>query len=241
MIPLTDRAQGPVPIEGVPSGAPFAGGGIFAFFIKVPGVLLALTLGRLALVPVIILSFDGVPAITAAALAAFIAVDLFDGVLARWVGADDPPRRALDSIVDRLSIWPVYGAVTLAGFLPPALFVALFARDLYCAYWCYRIVGDRDVAIRADWMYRALNLMLAAWIVLAPFASARLRDVLFVGVLVFSVVVAVDLKRSAVLVLQMPNHVRGVVISAGVLRRRRPAGRTPDELAVHARVTASAG
>ncbi|HEX2086949.1 MAG TPA: CDP-alcohol phosphatidyltransferase family protein, partial [Solirubrobacteraceae bacterium] len=72
---------------------------MFTRFAHVPASLLALTLGRLLLVPVIIVSFDVVPLVTTAALAIFIAADLYDGVLARQLDADDTARRTLDTLV----------------------------------------------------------------------------------------------------------------------------------------------
>lgn len=187
-------------------------------FRHLPARLLALTLGRLLLLPVIILSFDTVPAMTAAALTVFIAADLYDGIAARQLDADDVARRVLDTLVDRLSIWPVYIAVTFAGFLPVALLALFAARDSYCGYLCFRLVNARDVAIRADWMYRSLNLMLAGWIVLAPFASSDTRASLFVAILAYSALVAVNLRRSVRVVFRMPATVRSTVISATALR-----------------------
>jgi phosphatidylglycerophosphate synthase len=145
---------------------------------RMPRSLLALTIGRLALVPIIIASFDRQPAVTTAVLAIFITADLYDGVLARRLDADDTTRRTLDTVVDRLSIWPVYLAITVDGYLSAGL-LALFAlRELYTGYWCQRLLRERDVVIRADWMYRGLNLALAGWVIAAPFASSAGRDIL---------------------------------------------------------------
>lgn len=192
---------------------------------RTPSVLLAWTLGRLALVPIIIVSFGVSPILTATALTAFVLADLYDGVLARQLGADDPARRILDSLVDRAAIWAVYGAVTLAGFLPPVFLVALLARDLYCGYQCQKIVRARNVAIRADWMYRGLNLMLAGWVVAAPLLHTQLRLGLFTAILAASAVVAVDLKRAVSTVIGMPSSVSAAVIPAGDIRRARDSRR----------------
>jgi phosphatidylglycerophosphate synthase len=188
---------------------------------EVPRMLLLVTLGRFLFIPVVILSFDDSPLITAAALAVFIAADLYDGVLARKLGADDPARRVLDSLVDRASIWLVYMTVTAAGLLPPAFLVVLLARDLYCGYLCHKIVHTRNVVICADWAYRGLNLMLAGWVVIAPLVQAQARLGLFAGILLVSAAVAVDLKRSVAAILQMPSSVASVVIPAGDIRRMR--------------------
>jgi phosphatidylglycerophosphate synthase len=190
-------------------------------FAHVPRALLAITLGRLFFVPIIIVSFDAVPAVTTAALAIFIAADLYDGVLARRLEADDTARRTLDTIVDRLSIWPVYIAITAWGYLAVPLLAVFAVRELFAAYWCQRVLRERDVVLRADWMYRTLNLMLAGWVILAPFESAAQRNALFGVVLLFSAVVAFDVMRSLRSVLTMPPGIRSVVIPAGELRARR--------------------
>lgn len=189
--------------------------------MRMPRSLLAITVGRLALVPVIVLSFDEQPAVTTATLAIFIAVDLYDGVLARHHGADDTARRTLDTAVDRISIWTVYLAVAAGGYLAIPLLALFGLRELYTGYWCQRLLLERDVVIRADWMYRGLNLTLAGWVVAAPFLSSSERDALFVGVLLGSAVVARDASRSLRCVLHMPSSVRSMVIPAGELRSLR--------------------
>jgi phosphatidylglycerophosphate synthase len=180
--------------------------------------LLALTLGRLLLIPFIILSLGVVPAVTFSALVVFILLDLYDGVAARRLGGDDVARRILDSVVDRVSIWSVYAAATQIGLLPLSLLLILAARDLYCGYWCYRLITERDIAIKADWLYRSLNLALAGWIIVAPLVSAGLRLNLFLAVCIYSVVVAIDLRRSIGIALSLSTDVSSRVIPASVLR-----------------------
>lgn len=180
--------------------------------------LLVLTLGRLLLVPLIIVSLGVEPVITFSALVVFILLDLYDGVAARHLGGDDVSRRVLDSAVDRVSIWSVYIAAALFGFLPLPLLLVLAARDLYCGYWCYRLIAERDIAIKADWLYRSLNLALAGWIVVAPLATAGLRINLFLVICIYSAAVAVDLRRSIGTALSMPTDVSSRVIPASVLR-----------------------
>lgn len=183
--------------------------------------LAILTLARLSLVPVILLSFMRVPALTAAAIALFVFTDVFDGVLARNQGADGPRRRALDSMVDRIGIDAGIVGAYLAGILPPSLLVALLARDLYCAFICARMVYRRNVAIKADWMYRALNLSVALGAIAAPFLSPSLWVSLTGAMLLVAVAVAADLTRSVRLVEGAPPGLRDAVLSAGALRRRR--------------------
>jgi phosphatidylglycerophosphate synthase len=184
-------------------------------------VLLAWTLGRLGLVPIIIVSFGVSPALTAAALAMFIVADLYDGVLARQLDADGPSRRILDSLVDRAAIWSVYVAVCLAGYLPVVFLAALLVRDLYCGDQCRKMISARNVVIRADWMYRGLNLMLAGWVIAAPLLHAQLRLSLFAAVLGVSALVAADLRRAVPTVLGMDPPVSDAVLPAGEVRRQR--------------------
>jgi phosphatidylglycerophosphate synthase len=199
---------------------PFRSVRIWDESLQTPPVLLAWTVGRLVLVPIVIAAFVVSPLLAAVTLTVFVIADLYDGVLARELDADGPSRRVLDSLVDRISIWSVYLAVSLAGFLPPLLLLLLFARDLYCGLWCYRMVRARNVAIRADWMYRSLNLMLAVWVIVAPLVSNASRSYLFVGILAFSLLVAADLRRNIGRVLASPSSVRDAVLSAGGLRAR---------------------
>lgn len=188
---------------------------------EMPASLAVLTVGRLALVPLMILSVGQSTLALALSLAIFIAADLLDGVVARRHDADDCARRALDSIVDRVAIWSVYGAAVLAGLLPLAFFGLLALRDAYCAYQCGRIVAGPGIAIKADWMYRGLNLMLAAWVLIAPHVGTDLRQALFALILVAASAVAVDLTRSVSWLLDRSSGISGEVVSATRLRRLR--------------------
>jgi phosphatidylglycerophosphate synthase len=185
----------------------------------IPGRLLGWTLGRLGLIPIVIVSLGISPPLTAVALAAFVLADLYDGVLARQLSADGPSRRVLDSVVDRISIWAVFIAVVLAGYLSVVLLALLLLRDLYCGVLCYEMLRKRNVAIRADWLYRALNLMLAAWVVIAPTTTSATRSILFLAVLGFSIFVAADLRQSIEKILRMQPPVRDAVLAAGELRK----------------------
>lgn len=185
---------------------------------QMPMLLFGITVGRLLLVPVIIVSFGAAQLVTIGTLTAFVIADLFDGVVARRYGADDPGRRTLDSLIDRFSIWPVYVAVTLSGFLPLLFLVALVTRDLYCGHCCYRIIRERMVVIKADWLYRALNLSLAIWVGIAPFTGNQVRTGSFLAILAFSALVAFDLRRSAEVVRRLPDYIRFEVVPAGELR-----------------------
>jgi phosphatidylglycerophosphate synthase len=189
-------------------------------------VLVLVTVGRFVLIPVVVITFAAQPVITAMALSLFVGLDIYDGILGRQRGGDGPSRRALDSIVDRLAIHTVYIALALKGFFLPELLAFMLLRDAYCAYQCSRIMRARWVAIRADGMYKLLNLSLAGWVVIAPFITRTLQEGLAILILSYSVVVAGDLTLAVRKVLALPHHFDCSVISAGALRRREAtAGR----------------
>lgn len=179
------------------------------------------TLARLSLVPLILISFLKLPALTAAGIVLFVALDIFDGVFARDKNADGPGRRALDSAVDRIGIDAgIFGAY-LGGLLPLPLLAALLLRDAYCALICARMMYRRNVAIKADWVYRALNLCVALGAISASFISASLWVALAGGLLLLSIAVAVDLTRCVRAVEALSPKVRDAVIPAGNLRAGR--------------------
>lgn len=181
-------------------------------------LLLGFTVGRLALIPGVIVTFLVSPAITTVSLLLFIAADVFDGVLARRFEADGPSRRVLDSIVDRIAIDACLVAAWVSGAMPLLILCGLLARDLYLASLCRKMVRERKVAIKADWLYRSLNLGVAGWALLAPFISQGARTVLAALLLGFSLVVARDLRNSISKVLGGPPELRSVVVDAGLLR-----------------------
>jgi phosphatidylglycerophosphate synthase len=183
-------------------------------------LLLGFTVGRLALIPGVIVSFlASSPAPTTALLLLFIAADVLDGVLARRLEADGPSRRALDSIVDRVAIDACLVAAWASGAMPLLILCGLLARDLYLAILCQRMISEREVAIKADWLYRSLNLGIAGWALLAPFVSQGVRTALAAALLAFSLIVARDLKSSVAKVLAGPADLRNLVVDAGWLRQ----------------------
>jgi phosphatidylglycerophosphate synthase len=186
----------------------------------VPARVLAITLGRLLVVPIIILAFDRAQVVVIGALIAFIAVDLFDGVLARDLHADDTARRVLDTVVDRSSVYPVYVWLTVTGWLPAWLLALFIAREAYCAYWGYVLLRRRAAIVKADWFYRSFNLTLAGWVIVAPLVSHAAGAWIFFAVLVYSLAVARDLALSVRVVLAMTTQVHGLVLPAGELRIR---------------------
>jgi phosphatidylglycerophosphate synthase len=181
--------------------------------------LAALTIGRLSLIPVILFSFMKSPVVTMSAIVLFVVADIFDGVLARDRDADGPSRRGLDSFVDRVGIDACMVGAYFAGTLPGLLLLALLARDAYCAVICARMMYRRSVAIKADWLYRALNLCVATGAIAAPFLSNSLWTTLAGVFLLLSIVVAIDLTRSVRLVEGSTPNVRNTVLAAGALRR----------------------
>jgi phosphatidylglycerophosphate synthase len=184
----------------------------------VPGRILTMTIGRVLVVPIVMLTYDRLQFVTALALAVFVAVDLYDGVLARALDADDVTRRVLDTAVDRASIYPVYIWLTVTGRLPLVLLLVLFAREAYCAYWGHILLRRRAVVVKADWLYRSFNLMLAAWVIAAPYLGLALGAAVFAAIMVYSLPVARDLGRSVRTVLALPPAFANVVLPAGYLR-----------------------
>lgn len=180
-----------------------------------------LTLGRLLFVPIIVASFLVSPPVTTAALLLFVIADIYDGRIARRLGADGPGRRALDSIVDRVAIDACLIGAWLSGALPLPILCALLFRDLYLGAICHRMMSLRQVAIKADGLYRSLNLCVAAWAIITPFVAANARAGSALFLLGFSLVVAIDLTRSVRTVLSASPSMRNVVIDAGWLRRQR--------------------
>lgn len=186
---------------------------------RIEGRLAVLTLARLAIVPVFVAAFLAErPPITAASLALFIVADVFDGVEARRRGGEGPYRRALDSGVDRIGIDAFLIAAGVGGAMPLVLVILLLVRDAYCAAICAAMMRRRTVAIKADWMYRSLNLSLAGWAVTAPFVSQAARTAAAAAFLVASLAVAYDLTRGVRRVLAAPAEVHDRVIPAGQLR-----------------------
>ena len=161
------------------------------------------------------------PVVTTAALVAFVSLDVYDGVLARRLGADGLGRRALDSTVDRVAIDGCLIGAWAVGALPVVVLAALLARDAYCAVICARMMHRRRTAIKADWLYRSLNLSVAAWAIAAPFAGATGRTAAAVAVLLFSSSVAADLTRLVGAVLRAPAHVHDTVVAAATARSRQ--------------------
>jgi phosphatidylglycerophosphate synthase len=184
-------------------------------------LLMGITVGRLALIPVIALSFMASPLITSVGLLAFMFSDLFDGILARSTGDDGPRRRAVDSIVDRVAIDACLVAAAVTGAMPPLLVCAFLARDLYCAVLCAGMMRERWVAIKADLLYRGLNCGIAAWALAAPFLSSGGRLASALLLFAVSLVAAADLTRSVRLVRRAPATVRDRVIAAADLRHHR--------------------
>jgi phosphatidylglycerophosphate synthase len=186
----------------------------------IPAILMVWTLGRLLLIPMILVGFVLSPSLCAMALIAFIGADIYDGVLARGLNADGVGRRVLDSLIDRASVWTVLVILSVMGYLNPVLLGLLMARDVYCAWWCYRMLRRQRVAIKADWLHRCLNLAIAAWVISATMTSDLQRSVTFVLVLIFSIFVAVDLRSCVRRVLEDPRTSWGKVVPARSLRAR---------------------
>ncbi len=190
--------------------------------------LALLTMGRLALIPLVIsllVRHRQVPAV--AVLAVFLVIDYLDGVLARRRMADGPARRTLDSLSDHIAIWCVYAAMAALSYATLPLVGILAARDIYCAVRCRAILRERYVAIGADLPYRGLNALLAIWVMAAPSVSSTVRTSWLAAIALLSLLVAFDLRRATARVATMPMTVACEVISAGALRSLGAAQPSP--------------
>jgi hypothetical protein len=85
------------------------------------------------------------------------------------------------------------------------------------------MLKERWVAIRADWIYKGLNLSLAGWIVAAPFLATGARQAILVCIVAWGIAVAVDLSRAVTQVRSPRSLHRNAVLCAGTLRRARRA------------------
>ncbi|WP_442922923.1 CDP-alcohol phosphatidyltransferase family protein [Microbacterium sp. cx-55] len=121
-------------------------------------------MGRLLFIPPIVFSAIDekfVPYI--AYIAAFIAIDIFDGVIARRFGAETATRRALDGIVDKLSIHLVALVVCLGTPMAAVFWLIMLGRDLIQAtVGLYVLRSRRIIAAGAKW-HRSFTLSVAAW------------------------------------------------------------------------------
>jgi phosphatidylglycerophosphate synthase len=124
------------------------------------------TWGRLALVPGFILSFHGWFWSSMAWLAAIVLADHFDGVIARWLGADGPARRIADVAVDQLTIWPSLVAIFVINpqyrnfWILFSGSVIVLGRILYatCGILAYR---RYRVLLRGKFLHKEVGLGLA--------------------------------------------------------------------------------
>lgn len=56
--------------------------------------------------------------------------DLFDGYLARWLGAESDAGRLLDPVADKVFVFVLAGTLIAEGAIPPLWAVGLAARDI---------------------------------------------------------------------------------------------------------------
>lgn len=181
--------------------------------------LASLTVGRLVLIPAVIVCIsEGARLGAFLTLAAFLVVDYFDGVLARRRGVEGPTRRALDSASDRIAIWAVLVTMAAVSYAALPIILLLAVRDVYCACLSAQPMRERFVAIGADWPYRGLNACLALWVIVAPEMSDAVRTAALAGIALFSLLVAYDLRMATMRVRELPSSVVSRVISAGELR-----------------------
>jgi phosphatidylglycerophosphate synthase len=89
---------------------------------------------------------------------ALAAADLFDGVLARWLGTDTNTRRLLDIVVDRMVAHTALVAAICAHPDFISLYLPIAIRDLAAAAGFLRALSRRAQLISGDRWHRASSL-----------------------------------------------------------------------------------
>lgn len=88
-------------------------------------------------------------------------LDLYDGVVARALGADSPKRRLTDSIVDRVNINGIFvGAVLFCG-LPNSDYVPVLVRECVLVIGGTILLSLRSCTIETNSVHKIANVSLA--------------------------------------------------------------------------------
>ena len=136
----------------------------------------AITLGRLALLPALGLTIVYRPSIAWIWVATVILADVFDGVLARRLGADTITRRALDATVDRFTIHASFAVAVAVHpiFLP--VYLPLLVRDAFALGASGYLMQQRPVLLLGGHLHKASSLSCALFgmtILAAPTSVAE--------------------------------------------------------------------
>lgn len=125
---------------------------------------ITLTLFRLPIVAAGVTAlFVGEPVVAVLLFVCFAAVDLLDGIIARRDSGDNPSRRALDVVVDRVSIHVASLACVVIHGSELGIAIALMARDLVqAAYSGKAALVDRVVFVGPRW-HMLYGLAFLAW------------------------------------------------------------------------------
>ena len=127
-------------------------------------LVIAVTVGRIAIAAWILVAWVWkLPIVAVLALAVFVLVDVLDGVIARALNVETAARRALDGVIDKLSIHLVAAIVCLATPQDLWIWAVIAARDVVQGVIGARvIIRDRVIAAGAPW-HRAYTSAIALW------------------------------------------------------------------------------
>jgi phosphatidylglycerophosphate synthase len=127
-------------------------------------LVVAVTVGRIAIAAWILVAWVWkLPIISVLALAVFVLVDVLDGVIARAMYVETAARRALDGVIDKLSIHLVAVIVCLATPQDLWIWGVIAARDvLQGAIGAWVILRVRVIAAGAPW-HGAYTSAIALW------------------------------------------------------------------------------
>ncbi len=165
----------------------------------------ALTVGRLAALPVIIwmLAYDGGPtsAMAAWTFAAVAVTDFIDGRLARALNAESAFGRIADPFADRMLVAVGLIGLIAIGRLGPAGPLIILVRDLALMLG---VVAMRNsgLDLRVDVFGKVSSFLVMAAIGLALLSTARWIDVVFWIAVVLSVASFIHYVRTAVVALR---------------------------------------
>jgi phosphatidylglycerophosphate synthase len=128
---------------------------------------------RLALLPTLFrlplglgvaaLVVSGQAQIAVAALAAFVLIDVLDGIVARWISEETAIRRAADSAIDKVAIHSVAFAVFLAApdFAP--WWGLLILRDILQSFVAWRTLRITGLVVNGAGWHALFTSCVAAW------------------------------------------------------------------------------
>ena len=159
----------------------------------------ALTMGRLAALPVlavVLLAAEGPTSATAAWLFAAIGVtDFVDGRLARALGAESEFGRLADPFADRMLVAVGLIGLVVLDRVHPAGPLLVLGRDVVAVVGAVALRG-RGLDLRVDMLGKTSSALVMAAIALALLSTAVWIDVLFWAGVVLSLVAFANYGRT---------------------------------------------